>query len=49
VITGPTIVNGGVTCLGDVTFQAPAETWDQEPAAIVFTDFDIEEIGYIEP
>lgn len=49
VVTGSTMVNGGVKCDGDIIFQAPAVIRDTVPTAIVFTQFDIEEIAYTEP
>jgi hypothetical protein len=49
VVTGSTMVNGGVKCDGDLIFQAPAVIRETVPSAIVFTEFDIEELEYIEP
>jgi hypothetical protein len=49
VVTGTTMVNGGVMCDGDIVFQAPTVTRDTAPTAIIFTQYDIEEVEYTEP
>jgi len=48
-MTGPTLVNGRVDCDGDWIFQSSMLKRDQVPIAIVFPEYDVEEIEYTEP